>query len=151
MERANFSHLLTFYNAPSYEILPQLCMNGERFDFIFIDGRHHFDYVLLDFFYTDKLLKAGCCMMFDDLWMPSVRKACSFILSNRNYSVVLSPHSSIPWKERVLRLLQYAAQEPLDVYAVYFSALMALKGSLDYLLIRKKAEDDRVWYHYQPF
>jgi hypothetical protein len=48
--------VLRFYHAPSDEVLPRLCAQHERFDFAFIDGNHRFDYVLVDFFYIDKLL-----------------------------------------------------------------------------------------------
>jgi len=73
------------------DALPRLCAEGERFDFVFIDGRHLFDCVLVDFFYVDRLLEVGGYVALDDLWMPAVRKVKSFILRNRSYELVPVP------------------------------------------------------------
>ena len=74
IKRAGLNNIFRFFQAPSYEILPQLCTAGEHFDFAFVDGMHLFDYVLVDFFYIDKLLTVGGYIVLDDLWMPAIQK-----------------------------------------------------------------------------
>lgn len=63
--------------------LPRLLAEGLSFDVIFIDGNHLFDGVLVDFILSAPLCKPGGCIVFDDLWMPSIRKAISFVRHNR--------------------------------------------------------------------
>jgi predicted O-methyltransferase YrrM len=55
----------------------------QTFDFIFIDDGHLFDLVCLDFTVFAPLLNKGGWIVFDDLWMPSVRTAVNFIQTNR--------------------------------------------------------------------
>lgn len=88
IERAELKEVFRFFEAHSYETLPQLYFEGERFDLAFVDGSHLFDLTLIEFFYIDKLLNVGGYIAFDDLWMPSIRKVVSFILRNRNYNLV---------------------------------------------------------------
>lgn len=40
-----------------YTALPQLLRSGVRVDFAYIDGWHTFDYTLLDWWYTDRMLE----------------------------------------------------------------------------------------------
>jgi hypothetical protein len=44
---------------PSYLALPELLRRGVKAEFAYIDGWHSFDYVVVDFFYVDKLLVPG--------------------------------------------------------------------------------------------
>jgi predicted O-methyltransferase YrrM len=61
---------------------------GETFDFIFVDGAHRFDDVLVDFYLSDQALKLGGLMVLDDIWMASIRSVVAFVLANRAYQVV---------------------------------------------------------------
>jgi predicted O-methyltransferase YrrM len=88
IERAGFSSLVTFYPDLSYRRLPLLEQEEYRLDFAFIDGMHTFDYVLVDFFYIDKMLNIGGVVIFDDLSYPSVRKLCRYVLRNLPYSAI---------------------------------------------------------------
>ena len=62
--------------------LPKLLEKGEKYDFIFIDGYHTFDHVLLNNFYADYLLNIDGFIINDDIWMPSIQRACSYISKN---------------------------------------------------------------------
>ena len=61
-----------------------LARERRAFDFIFIDGNHRFDDVLVDFTLFAPLLNKGGCIVFDDMWMRSIRSAVSFIQTNRH-------------------------------------------------------------------
>lgn len=114
IRRAGLEGFLTLHEAPSYEALPALLRAGQAFDFAFIDGRHLFDYVLVDFFYIDLLLRVGGCVVFDDLWLPQVRKAVSFILRNRGYVMVRAGESRpAPLWRRAGRIARRFLQTPL--------------------------------------
>lgn len=88
LERAGFSGLIEHLNQPSHAALPSLAARKEKIDFAFIDGWHTFDYVLLDFFYIDMLLRVGGVIAFDDSNYPAIRKVLRYVLTNRRYSVI---------------------------------------------------------------
>ncbi len=120
VKKSNLGNLLRFFQAPSSEVLPRLCQEGERFDFAFVDGRHLFDYVLVDFFYVDKLLETEGYVVFDDIWLPAVRKVVTFILRNKPYKLVAPPSKRTPplW-DRAARIGRRFLQNPLtDDYSV---------------------------------
>ena len=73
-----------FIQEKSFLELPGLAREGLHFEVIFIDGNHRFDDVLLDFTLSDYVCAKGGYIILDDLWMPSIRKAVSFIESNRS-------------------------------------------------------------------
>jgi predicted O-methyltransferase YrrM len=162
IERAGLERNFRFFEACSFEIMPQLLEQSESFDFIFIDGMHVFDFTLVDFFFADLLLRPNGYIMFDDLWMPSVRKVVMYILRNRHYR--LDPQWI--WKPRSLQrrlwdfirtgrgrklktklMLKHQMRRPFDFSAAYF----ALKGNLKYQVLQKMAKDDRPWDHHREF
>lgn len=63
--------------------IPRLIGEGLLFDLIFVDGNHRFDDVLIDFTLSALACKPGGYVILDDTWMPSVRKAVSFVRRNR--------------------------------------------------------------------
>lgn len=68
---------------PSTLAFPRLISEGLRFDLIFIDGNHLFDYALVDFSFSALVCADGGLIIFDDMWLPSIRKVVSFVRSNR--------------------------------------------------------------------
>jgi NAD(P)-dependent dehydrogenase (short-subunit alcohol dehydrogenase family) len=64
-----------------------LVARSERVGVGFIDGWHTFDHVLIDFFYIDQMLNTGGVVVFDDVGYPAIKRACDFIITNRNYDV----------------------------------------------------------------
>jgi len=162
VQRAGLECHLKFLEAPSHEALPRLLQEKDRFGFVFIDGMHVFDFVLVDFFYADLLLETNAYVMFDDLWMPSVRKAVVFVLRNRRYR--LDPQwiwqrQSLPTRmaafvrrdaARGIKLktaVFHQLRHPLDWSGAYF----ALKGNLKYQVLQKVGEDSRCWDHHKAF
>jgi len=72
-----------------YVALPELLSKGEKYDLIFIDGSHIFDNVIHNNFYCDMLLKVGGILINDDMWMPAIKKAYSYIEKNYpHYDVI---------------------------------------------------------------
>jgi Methyltransferase domain len=54
-----FSGMHRLIEEPDYVALPELLRQQLALDAAYVDGWHTFDYVLLDFFYIDKLLPVG--------------------------------------------------------------------------------------------
>ena len=68
------------------------------FDLIFIDGFHTFDYTLIDFFYSNLLLKINGIIIIDDKLHNGVNKCIKYIETNYSYfykSIKLSPSCAI--------------------------------------------------------
>jgi predicted O-methyltransferase YrrM len=85
VERAGYAPLLEVHVESSHQALPMLERQGRRIDLAFIDGWHTFDYVMIDFFYVDRLLNVGGVVMLDDMGYPAVRKLARYILTHRRY------------------------------------------------------------------
>jgi len=155
LERAGFESMCTFVEEPSYLALADLIRAGERFDFVFIDGNHRFDYTLVDFFLVDKVLDDGGLVVLHDSWLPAIRKVLAFIVRNRADSFELVPEFTFPapfvlkWR-RFVALLK---DNPLDVGAAHvFSA----RQFYNYCVLRKTASHDEVafaeqWQSYTSF
>ena len=79
----------------SIHALSDLIRQGEKFDFIYIDGNHRFDDVIVDFYLCDQLARPGTLIVLDDMWMPSIRAASNFIIENRSYTVEQQPDRSM--------------------------------------------------------
>jgi len=139
-QRAGLGSFLRHFPARSFEVLPRLVDAGERFDLAFVDGQHHLDYALVDFFYIDKLLDPGGLVVFDDLWLPAIRRVVSFVLGNRNYAL-LRVRSDVrrpiwrPIASTALRVLQ----DPLSL------DLRVATIPQNIAVLRKLSEDTRSW------
>lgn len=59
VERAGLTSYHTMIEEFDYLALPRLVGEGFKINFAYIDGRHNFEYALLDFFYVDKMLGPG--------------------------------------------------------------------------------------------
>jgi predicted O-methyltransferase YrrM len=62
--------------------LPAMVAGGEQFDFGFVDGGHHFEHAFLDTYFMLRLVRPGGFVVIDDVWMPAVRAAVSYITKN---------------------------------------------------------------------
>ena len=94
--KLGFSEKLIFEPDFSHNVLPRLVKENKTFDFIFIDGDHKFDGILVDFYYSNLLLDNGGYVMFHDTWMRSTRLVEKYIRRNyANYHPVHSPLRNI--------------------------------------------------------
>jgi predicted O-methyltransferase YrrM len=87
-ERAGVAPRVRLIEQRSELALPRLVTEGLELDLALLDGMHLFDHTLVDFFYCDKMLRAGGVMVFHDTRMPGVRQAAEYVLANRAYERV---------------------------------------------------------------
>ena len=155
VNRAGLGDLLTFHERPSQIVLAELASKKEQFDVIFIDGAHVFDAAFVDFYFADMLIPIGGLLIFDDLWMPAVRKVLRFILNNRHYQIAEEYLGARPaFLQRHLQNLRYQTRKHLKGKRnLGTGSEMALhKGrNVNWCVLRKTAEDDRPWDHFAPF
>lgn len=75
------------FEEKSYLALPLMVKESKKFDFIFIDGFHTFDYTLLDIFYSIKLLKKNGIIAIDDVMHDGVKQVIDYI--DKNYKEII--------------------------------------------------------------
>ncbi len=146
IERASLSNYLQFYPRPSFQVLAELNAQKATFDFAFIDGSHLFDFIMVDFFFIDRMLTDNGFIVFDDLWLPSVRKVISFVLHNRAYRLVKpSGEVTTPLTSRLGLLWRRFAQNPLgrDWQLKWIPYNVAILQKID--------TDKRKWIFYRDF
>jgi predicted O-methyltransferase YrrM len=95
--------LVRLVELPSHQALPMLEREGVVADLVFIDGAHLFDFVMTDFLCSDRLLRTGGLVAFDDSDWPAVRSVLRFAITNRHYEVafpeiVIEPERHRPSK-----------------------------------------------------
>jgi predicted O-methyltransferase YrrM len=86
LRKLGIESLVEFYEAFSELVLPHLLSKGRRFDFIFIDGDHHFDSVFNDWRFAHLMLTPGGTILFDDAWADSVYLVTRYAETNFGYS-----------------------------------------------------------------
>ena len=85
VRRAGLADRHEHMRQPDFIALPQLLAAGTRVDLAYIDGNHTFDFVLLDFWYLDRMVPVGGVIGFNDCAMPAVHKVIKFLLTHRRY------------------------------------------------------------------
>ncbi|HJQ23974.1 MAG TPA: class I SAM-dependent methyltransferase [Blastocatellia bacterium] len=146
VERAGLGHLLRFFEASSEDLLPRLVADGERFDLAFIDGMHLFDYTLVEFFYIDRMLEVNGYVVFDDIWMPAIRKVIAFVLKNRAYQM---DKGALKAGGNRLQHARATARRFLRQPFGKDAAIKLIPGNL--CVLRKLADDTRTWSDYRNF
>lgn len=101
-QRLSMSDSFRIAEEKSATALVHFADRGEKFEVIFIDGNHRFDDALVDFTLSAELCPRGGCIILDDMWMPSIRRAVAFIRSNRNdFEEITTPVSNIAAFRRI--------------------------------------------------
>jgi len=89
VKEVNLDSKFEFLQETSVAALTEMDKQGVKAEYIYIDGAHTFDYALVDFFCSDRVLSIGGLVIFDDMWMPSIQKVASFIRNNiSNYQEI---------------------------------------------------------------
>ena len=81
IRKAGLEKYISLIEQKSYIALPALLLK-HKFNLIFIDGWHTFDYTLVDFFYSDLMLHVGGYIIIDDILHKGVSKFTKYLLSN---------------------------------------------------------------------
>ncbi len=85
VDKAGLAHRHRLVEELDYLALGDLVRDGVEIDMAYVDGRHNFDYTLLDFFFLDKMLRVGALIGFNDCHYPAVEKVANFVTSHRRY------------------------------------------------------------------
>lgn len=106
LAKAGYSEKLSFFEEYSYKVLPQLLDEGSKYDFAYIDSTKQFDWLMVDFFFLDKLIKPGGVIVFDDVVFPGIRKLLRYLSQLPDYKVYNTyPANGNQQKSRKVNLL----------------------------------------------
>jgi predicted O-methyltransferase YrrM len=104
LREAGVDSMVEVIEEESQLALPRLVAEGRQFDFAFVDGDHRFEGVFLDLYFMTRLVKSSGVVVVDDMWMPAVRTAVSYV--ERNLGATLDPDAlpnGFRWRRRPLR------------------------------------------------
>jgi predicted O-methyltransferase YrrM len=85
---AGLGSLVEHLNQESQLALPRLVAEGRSFDLALIDGDHRFEGVFLDLCFADRLVRPGGVVLVDDMWMPAIRTAVSYVERNLGWELL---------------------------------------------------------------
>lgn len=133
IERAGFGDNVSLHEECSEIALPKLLSEGTRIQAAVIDGWHTFDHALVDFFYINKMLDVGGCVIFDDANWPSIDQLMRHVDTYPCYERFSETIPSIPGlrASRALGKLVPGTKRYL--------------GTPSCIVYKKIAEDDRNW------
>ncbi len=115
VKELNFDSKFEHVPETSVTALTNLFKEGVKADYIYIDGAHTFDYALVDFFCSDRVLNLGGILIFDDMWMPAIQKVAAFIRTN------LSGYQEFPTPVKNLFCVKKTKEDdrPWDHFAAF--------------------------------
>lgn len=84
---AGYEKNIEFFEEYSYAVFARFLEQGRKFDFAYIDSTKLFDWLLVDFFFLDKLLRINGIIVFDDVSFLGIRKLLRYITQFPSYKV----------------------------------------------------------------
>lgn len=145
VDRAGLAKRMVFWPERSQMVLPRMVDQGLEFGVVFHDGSHLYDELTTDLFFIDRLLPVGGILAIDDLWMPAIRRAVSFMLANLGYEAVDMKTGSPSLRRLITPFVRFARDPRLA------TAWPVLKTADRVLFLRKTAQPQRAWDHFKPF
>ena len=143
-------------------VLPGFLKEARQFDFIFVDGWHTFDHVLLEFFYINRLLRIGGIVVFDDVALLPLNRVMRYISNYPNFKVIgaagefyeSSKRKSLDKIKKAVNLItapfgQKLKKEILSDSVIRSSESLKIDGSI--AAFKKTANDERGWAWYETF
>jgi predicted O-methyltransferase YrrM len=113
IKKAGLSHRHSLIEKKSYDALPELLNSKKKFDLIFIDGMHLFDYTLVDVFYSILLVNIGGIIIIDDILHKAPSKVIKYIDTNYKCLKRILP---IPVKTVATYIKQYEDNRNWDYH-----------------------------------
>ena len=95
----------TLIEEPSWRVMPRLVAEGRTFDFVFVDGWKAFDYLVYELFLVNRMLTVGGVVMFDDSYLPSVRKAIGVLKAYYGYREIDYGSFGQDWRLRLYHIV----------------------------------------------
>jgi predicted O-methyltransferase YrrM len=153
ISQAGYSRNIEFYEEYCYIILPKLLEVGNKFDFAYVDSTKQMDWLLVDFFYLDKLLKVNGIIVFDDVGLPGIRKLIRYISQFPNYKIYKTyPDNYQPSRKRkLLSVLKYLPKSNYYIKADIIKSDFEMGVNTNCIALQKIDDDKRNWDWHREF
>jgi predicted O-methyltransferase YrrM len=154
---------IDFFNLvekPSELAMPELLVEGKKFDFIFIDGWHTLDHTLLDLFYANKMLKIGGILVVDDVvTIRPVNRAMRYFANYPAYKFIGKAKMQHSFKRKlyytvteILSLLTYVIPFRKQIFnSTFLNSDRQVNLDASMIAFQKISEDNRNWNWYEEF
>jgi predicted O-methyltransferase YrrM len=144
LEEFGLRDSFTLMDGPAHTQVSTLINQQKKFDLIFIDGMHLFDFKLVDFFLCDLVLRDRGFLLLHDLLLPSVKKTTRFIDRHKDYLQIKTPELRPPIIRRVRYLAgAFVKQRPMWYWWP--------NGFANLLVMQKNSTVDHRWDFYRNF
>lgn len=153
VRQAGYGDRLEFVEKFCYETLPAFMFAGRKFDFAYIDSTKQFDWLMIDFFYIDKMLKVGGIVTFDDVNFESIRKLLRYISRFPGYKVYSQFPKSQPvsGSRRMIEWLKVIPKASKMLRPEIMVSDRSLGINANCVALQKIGEDNREWDWHQDF
>lgn len=153
LQQSGLSEKLDFHEEFCYRMLPRLLDQGRTFDFAYIDSTKQFDWLLVDFFFLDKLLDINGVIVFDDVSFKGIRKLLRYISQFPNYEVYGNhpANARLNWRESLVSWMRFLPMSDKFIKAEIVNNNYRLGVNSHCVALRKIKHDDRHWNWHIPF
>ncbi len=151
--QAGYSQNIDFYEEFCYVVLPKLLEEGRKFDFAYIDSTKQLDWLVVDFFFLDKLLVKGGIIVFDDVSFPGIRKLLRYITQFPDYRVydTFPKNQRRPFVSKALSIIKMLPKTDKYLKANLILTDFELGINTNFVAIQKINEDSRKWDWHKDF
>lgn len=171
LEASGLSDFYSLKKEESWKVLSEL---DSKFDLILIDGFHTFDYTLVDFGLSDRLLNVGGYIIIDDILHKPVEQFIKYFRNEvHNYKII-----NIPYISTQLIIQKISNKQTIDFTDIFINFFVSQKTNNQFtipfnqnlynyistnlnfleinvennqLIINEISKDNRDWNYYQNF
>ncbi len=112
----------------------------QKVDLIFMDADERFDGCLTDCYFSNRILNENGLIVIRNIWNPSVRRVCQFVITNLPYQLIGVPLWINWWIKHM---------PPLGNGFIIYLATRFYSAEL--CVLKKVNADLRPWHHFRPF
>ncbi len=144
LDRYGLGSKFILHPHPTHFAGPKLLEAGKKFDFVFIDGMHNFEFKSLDCFYSDRLLRLGGLLALHDATFQSTKKVIKMQMTTGRFEMVATPSLHQPIWKRIRRAIGAIVRG--RAYPFFWP-----NGFANMVVLRKVSECEVSWDHFQNF
>jgi hypothetical protein len=126
---------------------------GRRFDFAYVDSTKLFDWLMVDFFYLDKMMEPGGVIVFDDVNFPGIRKLFRYLVQFPHYRIygVYPENKELTALKKVASVFRHLPRSQKYIKPEVILSDHELGINTNCVALEKITEDERRWDWHKTF